>query len=119
LRNGGFVGKPVIFAVDDDPEVLKAVGRDLQRRYGREYRVLRADSGQSALDTLGKVKLRNDPVALFLVDQRMPRMTGVEFLQRAKEPFPDSKRNLLTAYADTDAAIRVRLPIEAKMRNGG
>jgi thioredoxin reductase (NADPH) len=106
------VGKPVIFAVDDDPEVLKAVGRDLQRRYGREYRVLRADSGQSALDTLGKVKLRNDPVALFLVDQRMPRMTGVEFLQRAKELFPDAKRNLLTAYADTDAAIRAINEVE-------
>jgi thioredoxin reductase (NADPH) len=113
------LGKPVIFAVDDDPEVLKAVGRDLQRRSGREYRVLRADSGQSALDTLGKVKLRNDPVTLFLVDQRMPRKMGGEFLQRARELFPDAKRNLLTAYADTDAAFRVRLPIEAKMRNGG
>ena len=106
------MGKPVIFAVDDDPEVLKAVGRDLQHRYGREYRVLRADSGQSALDTLSKVKLRNDPVALFLVDQRMPRMTGVEFLQRAKALFPDAKRNLLTAYADTDAAIRAINEVE-------
>ncbi len=100
------MGKPVIFAVDDDPEVLRAVERDLRRRYGREYRVLRADSGQSALETLGKIKLRNDPVALFLVDQRMPRMTGVQFLEEAKELFPDAKRNLLTAYADTDAAIR-------------
>ena len=100
------MGKPVIFAVDDDPEVLRAVERDLRRRYGREYRVLRAGSGQAALDTLGKLKLRNDPVALFLVDQRMPRMTGVEFLERAIEIFPEAKRDLLTAYADTDAAIR-------------
>src|ERR687894_1268016 len=98
--------KPVILAVDDDPQVLRAVERDLRRRYAREYRVLRADSGESALDTLGKLKLRGDPVALFLVDQRMPRMTGVEFLEEAIERFPDAKRALLTAYSDTEAAIR-------------
>src|ERR671910_3584761 len=100
------MGKPVILAVDDDPQVLRAVERDLRRRYAREYRVLRADSGASALDALGKLKLRGDPVALFLVDQRMPRMTGVEFLEKAVELFPEAKRDLLTAYADTDAAIR-------------
>jgi thioredoxin reductase (NADPH) len=100
------MGKPVILAVDDDPQVLRAVERDLRRKYAREYRVLRADSGESALDTLGKLKLRGDPVALFLVDQRMPRMTGVEFLEKAVEVFPEAKRDLLTAYADTDAAIR-------------
>jgi thioredoxin reductase (NADPH) len=100
------MGKPVILAVDDDPQVLRAVERDLRRRYAREYRVLRADSGESALDTLGKLKLRGDPVALFLVDQRMPRMTGVEFLDRAIEQFPDARRALLTAYSDTEAAIR-------------
>jgi len=100
------MGKPVILAVDDDPQVLRAVERDLRRKYAREYRVLRADSGESALDTLGKLKLRGDPVALFLVDQRMPRMTGVEFLEKAIEVFPEAKRDLLTAYADTDAAIR-------------
>src|ERR687893_1185288 len=100
------MGKPVILAVDDDPQVLRAVERDLRRRYAREYRVLRADSGESALDTLGKLKLRGDPVALFLVDQRMPRMTGVEFLEEAIERFPDAKRALLTAYSDTEAAIR-------------
>ncbi len=100
------MAKPVILAVDDDPQVLRAVERDLRRRYAREYRVLRADSGESALDTLGKLKLRGDPVALFLVDQRMPRMTGVEFLEEAIERFPDAKRALLTAYADTEAAIR-------------
>src|ERR671910_465387 len=100
------MGKPVILAVDDDPQVLRAVERDLRRKYAREYRVLRADSGASALDALGKLKLRGDPVALFLVDQRMPRMTGVEFLEKAVELFPEAKRDLLTAYADTDAAIR-------------
>ena len=100
------MGKPVILTVDDDPQVLRAVERDLRRKYAREYRVLRADSGESALDTLGKLKLRGDPVALFLVDQRMPGMTGVEFLEKAVELFPEAKRDLLTAYADTDAAIR-------------
>ena len=100
------MAKPVILAVDDDPQVLRAVERDLRRRYAREYRVLRADSGESALDTLGKLKLRGDPVALFLVDQRMPKMTGVEFLEEAVGRFPDAKRALLTAYSDTEAAIR-------------
>lgn len=98
--------KPVILAVDDDPQVLRAVERDLRRRYAKEYRVLRADSGESALETLGKLKLRGDPVALFLVDQRMPKMTGVEFLEEAIGRFPDAKRALLTAYSDTEAAIR-------------
>ena len=100
------MAKPVILTVDDDPEVLRAVERDLRRRYAREYRVLRADSGASALETLGKLKLRGDPVALFLVDQRMPRMTGVEFLEEARGLFPEAKKVLLTAYADTEAAIR-------------
>jgi thioredoxin reductase (NADPH) len=100
------MAKPVILAVDDDLQVLRAVERDLRRKYAREYRVLRADSGESALDALDKLKLRGDPVALFLVDQRMPRMTGVEFLEKAIEMFPEAKRDLLTAYADTDAAIR-------------
>src|SRR5919199_1239654 len=100
------MAKPVILAVDDDPQVLRAVERDLRRKYAREYRVLRADSGESALDALDKLKLRGDPVALFLVDQRMPRMTGVEFLEKAIEIFPEAKRDLLTAYADTEAAIR-------------
>jgi thioredoxin reductase (NADPH) len=100
------MAKPVILAVDDDPQVLRAVERDLRRRYAREYRVLRADSGASALDTLSKLKLRGDPVALFLVDQRMPKMTGVEFLEEAIERYPEAKRALLTAYSDTEAAIR-------------
>jgi thioredoxin reductase (NADPH) len=92
--------------VDDDAEVLRAVERDLRRRYAEHYRVLRADSGTSALDALRGVKRRDDPVALLLADQRMPEMTGVEFLAQAIGLFPEAKRVLLTAYADTDAAIR-------------
>jgi thioredoxin reductase (NADPH) len=98
--------KPVLITVDDDREVLRAVERDLRRHYGENYRVLRAESGSSALEALKTLKLRNDPVALLLVDQRMPEMTGVEFLERAMELYPDAKRALITAYADTDAAIR-------------
>lgn len=97
--------KPVIFAVDDDAAVLGAVQRDLRRQYGDRYRVLRAESGAAALEALKQLQLRADPVALFLVDQRMPQMSGVEFLAQAKEMYPDAKRLLLTAYADTDAAI--------------
>jgi thioredoxin reductase (NADPH) len=100
------MAKPVIWTVDDDPDVLRAVERDLRRQYGDRYRVISADSGASALEAVKQLKLRNDPVALFLVDQRMPRMSGVEFLEQAIEFYPDAKRALLTAYADTDAAIR-------------
>jgi thioredoxin reductase (NADPH) len=92
--------------VDDDPEVLQAVARDLRRAYGDRYRVIRADSGASALEVTEQLKLRNEPVALFLVDQRMPQMSGVEFLEKEIKIFPEAKRALLTAYADTDAAIR-------------
>src|SRR5918996_6420817 len=98
--------KPILFAVDDDPEVLRAVERDLRRKYGETFRVIRASSGPSALEALEGLKRRNDAVALFLVDQRMPQMTGVEFLEKAIPLFPGAKRVLLTAYADTDAAIR-------------
>ena len=100
------MAKPVILAVDDDPEVLQAIARDLRHEYGDRFRVLRAESGAIALETLQQIKLRNQTVALFLVDQRMPQMSGVEFLEQALEIFPDVKRALLTAYADTDAAIR-------------
>lgn len=100
------MAKPVIMTVDDDPEVLQAVARDLRRAYGDRYRVIRADSGASALEVTEQLKLRNEPVALFLVDQRMPQMSGVEFLEKEMEIFPEAKRALLTAYADTDAAIR-------------
>jgi thioredoxin reductase (NADPH) len=99
------MSKPVLLTVDDDAEVLRAVERDLRREYGNRFRVLRANSGESALDALRQLKLRNDPVALLLVDQRMPKMSGVEFIERASTIYPEAKRALLTAYADTDAAI--------------
>ncbi len=93
-------------AVDDDVSVLEAVVQDLRRQYGAVYRVMRAASGQAALDTLAQLKARQEPVALLLSDQRMPGMTGVDFLERARELYPDARRVLLTAYADTEAAIR-------------
>ncbi len=97
--------KPVILTVDDDPAVLQAVARDLRQQYGDRFRIVRADSGASALDTTQQLKLRNEAIALFLVDQRMPQMSGVEFLEQASDIFPEAKRVLLTAYADTNAAI--------------
>src|SRR3989454_8099622 len=100
------MAKPVIWTVDDDPDVLRAVERDLRRHYGDRYKVISADSGLSALEAVKQLKLRNEAVALFLVDQRMPRMSGVEFLEKAIELYPDAKRALLTVYANTDAAIR-------------
>jgi len=98
--------KPILLTVDDDPDVLRAIERDLRRQYSKDYRVLRADAGATALAALHQVDERGEPVALFLVDQRMPRMSGVEFLEQARAVFPDAKRVLLTAYADTEAAIR-------------
>ena len=100
------MAKPVLMTVDDDPEVLRAVERDLRRRYASAYRILRASSGQSALDTLDELKARDEPVALLLVDQRMPHMNGIDMLARAIEVYPDARRVLLTAYADTEAAIQ-------------
>lgn len=98
--------KPVIFALDDDPEVLAAIQRDLRREFGKDYRIMRAETGAAALEALEQMKLRNDEVALFLVDQRMPEMSGVEFLGSAREMYPSARRALLTAYADTSAAIQ-------------
>ena len=98
--------KPILFTIDDDPEVLRAVARDLRRHYGEEYRVLRAGSGAEALEAVHELKRREEPIALFLVDQRMPQMSGVEFVEEASKLFPESKKALLTAYADTEAAIR-------------
>ncbi|MCU1337182.1 MAG: response regulator receiver modulated FAD-dependent pyridine nucleotide-disulfide oxidoreductase [Bryobacterales bacterium] len=98
--------KPVILTVDDDADVLRAIERDLKKHYEDKYRVLRADSGKAALDLLGRLQVRNEAVALMLVDHRMPQMNGVEMLQEAIKLYPDAKRTLLTAYADTDAAIR-------------
>ena len=97
--------KPVIFTIDDDLSVLNSVERDLRARYGQDYRILPIDSGKAALDYLKKLQQRNETVALFLVDQRMPEMSGVEFLEEAIRAYPQAKRVLLTAYADTQAAI--------------
>ncbi len=97
--------KPVIFTIDDDLAVLQAIARDLRQHYGDRYRIIRADSGASALEATQQLKLRGSTVALFLADQRMPQMSGVEFLEQASKIFPTAKRALLTAYADTDAAI--------------
>ncbi len=99
------MAKPVILTVDDDPSVLSAVERDLQAHYAASYRVLRAQSGAEGLELVEQLKRRNDPLALFLVDQRMPGMTGVEFLDQARRLYPESRKVLLTAYADTQAAI--------------
>lgn len=97
--------KPILLSVDDDTDVLRAIERDLRSQYGAEYRVIGSDSPERALDLLKQLKIRNDSVALLLADQRMPRMNGVEFLQEGMQIFPDAKRALLTAYADTNAAI--------------
>ncbi|HUF00292.1 MAG TPA: FAD-dependent oxidoreductase [Anaerolineales bacterium] len=97
--------KPVIFTIDDDASVLNSVERDLRAHYGHAYRILPIDSGKAALDYLKKIQQRNETVALFLVDQRMPEISGVEFLEEAIRAYPQAKRVLLTAYADTQAAI--------------
>ncbi len=100
------MAKPVILTLDDDTNVLGVIKGDLRREFGAEYRVALADSGEAALELLRELKRRGESSALFLVDQQMPKMTGVEFLEKAMELFPGAKRVLLTAYADTDAAIR-------------
>ena len=97
--------KPVILTIDDDPAVLQTISRDLRKQYGERFRIVRADSGAKALEATQQLKLRGNTVALFLADQRMPGMSGVEFLSQGSEIFPKAKRALLTAYADTNAAI--------------
>jgi thioredoxin reductase (NADPH) len=99
------MGKPVLLSVDDDPGVSRAVARDLRRKYGEDYRVLRASSAAEGLEALRELKLRGDPVAVLLADYRMPEMNGIDFLEMAMDLFPRARRALLTAYADTDAAI--------------
>src|SRR6476620_999432 len=98
--------RPVLLTVDDDPQVVRAIERDLRQHYGKRFRVLKAESGQKALQLVKQLKLRNDALALLLVDQRMPNLSGVDFLEQALNIYPETKRVLLTAYADTEAAIR-------------
>jgi thioredoxin reductase (NADPH) len=100
------VSRPAILTVDDDPAVSRAVARDLRRRYAEEYRIVRAESAAEALDAVREIKLRGEQVAVLLADYRMPQMSGIEFLEEAMDLFPAARRALLTAYADTDAAIR-------------
>jgi thioredoxin reductase (NADPH) len=100
------MAKPILMTIDDDPQVLASIAQDLRRKYGSDYRIVRASSGQEALDALAQLKERGDAVALLLSDHRMPNMDGVEFLGRARSLYPEAKRALLTAYADTEAAIR-------------
>ena len=102
----GRVARPAILTVDDDPGVSRAVARDLRRQYGEGYRIVRAESGPQALDALREIKLRGEQVAVLLADYRMPEMSGIEFLEQAMDLFPLARRVLLTAYADTDAAIQ-------------
>lgn len=97
--------KPVILTVDDDPAVSRAVARDLRRHYGERYRIVRAESGPDALETINELKLRGEAVAVFVADYRMPQMSGIEFLEEAMDVYPMARRVLLTAYADTHAAI--------------
>ena len=99
------MAKPILLSVDDDSDVLRAIERDLRSKYGAEYRVIGSDSPEGALTLLKQLKVRNDSVALLLADQRMPHMDGVAFLQEGMRIFPEAKRALLTAYADTNAAI--------------
>lgn len=99
------MNKPYILTLDDDPIVLKSVERDLQQRYAADYRIISINIGTAALDYLLRIQSTEDLVALMLVDQRMPQMTGIDFLSRAHLLFPAAKKVLLTAYADTEAAI--------------
>jgi thioredoxin reductase (NADPH) len=98
--------RPVLLTVDDDPQVVRAIERDLRQQYGKRFRILKAESGQEALKLVKKLRLRNEILALLLADQRMPHMSGVSLLEEVMNIFPEAKRVLLTAYADTEAAIR-------------
>src|ERR1700737_1906689 len=99
------VPPPLLLTVDDDPDGSRSLARDLRQQYGEDYRIRRAESGPEALAALKELKLRDEQVGLLLADHRMPEMTGVEFLERARQFYPKARRVLLTAYADTDAAI--------------
>jgi len=100
------MNKPIIFSIDDDPQVLRAISRDLKSQYNADYKIISTSSANEALEALTDMKNSGDAIALFLVDQRMPEMEGVDFLQKAIKIYPDAKRVLLTAYSDTEAAIK-------------
>src|ERR687889_1973164 len=100
------MSRPVLMTVDDDPGVSRAVARDLRRKYGSDFRIVRAESGADALEALKELTLRGEPTAAILADYRMPGMNGIEFLEQAMDIAPHARRALLTAYADTDAAIQ-------------
>src|SRR5687767_7156496 len=100
------MNEPIIFCIDDDSQVLRAITRDIKNQYRGTYKVLSTDSVTEALESLAQLKNQGDTIALFIADQRMPIMDGVSFLVQAKEYFPDAKRVLLTAYSDTEAAIK-------------
>lgn len=100
------MSRPIIFVIDDDQQVLRAITRDLRSQYGKEYKIMSTELVQEALDTLVEMKNAGDVIAIFISDQRMPEMPGVDFLQKAIKIYPDAKRVLLTAYSDTDAAIK-------------
>jgi thioredoxin reductase (NADPH) len=106
IRSISQMAKPVILTVDDEPQVLNAIERDLRARYRRDYRIVKAGSGQEAMDIVRQLKERNDLVAVFVCDQRMPEMSGTDFLVEASKLYPDARKVLLTAYADTEAAIQ-------------
>lgn len=97
--------RPVLLTVDDNPQLIRVIERDLKQQYGKRYSVLKAESGQEALKLVKKLKLQNESLALLLADQRMPGMSGVSLIEEVVKIFPEAKRVLLTAYADTDAAI--------------
>ncbi|MHA2172993.1 MAG: response regulator, partial [Candidatus Kariarchaeaceae archaeon] len=97
--------KPIILTVDDEVQVLNAIERDLRSKYGKEYRIIKANSGNEAISTVEKLKARNETIALFVADQRMPEMEGTEVLEQVLKLYPEAKKVLLTAYADTKAAI--------------
>ncbi|HEY4323729.1 MAG TPA: FAD-dependent oxidoreductase [Mucilaginibacter sp.] len=98
--------RPIIFSIDDDPQVLRAISRDLKKQYGKEYKIISTESAKEALESLVDLKNSSDVVAMFVCDQRMPEMEGVNFLEKAIKIFPKAKRILLTAYSDTEAAIK-------------
>src|SRR5438105_3825923 len=98
--------KPILLVIDDEPDVINAVERDLRRRYQQEYKIIKALSGKEGLDIVKTLKKRSTPIALFLTDQRMPDMTGIQFLEKASLYYPETPRILLTAYADTEVAIK-------------